>query len=449
MNPTTPNNIPPNAVVMEGYLLGCLIRDEKYLDSDLMVSDFYEPKHQDIASVLLSLKEREYKVDMTTVVDELMRVRSPVDHYFISQLFTQVGESFINQAWIDAIKRTSKVRKLQIVADKLQKHSSDQFADPEQLLAYFEGSLKQFDKVKKDGPQLMDLQSLEEFDRNNDPNAVLGRRWLCRGGSLLMVGQSGTGKSSLMMQAAISWAIGRNFFGITTKKSLKTLIVQAENDRGDVGESYQDCVSGARLTMSEKEKLKENLFIYRDTISSGDSFLRMMRELIVQHQADIVFVDPLLSFAGIDISEQEQASQFLRHGISPILLETGAILVAMHHTGKPKSAKDKEGQTISDMAYAGLGSSEFTNYFREVAVLARVAGDEPEYKFGLTKRRGRAYLTDENGKFKGEISIRHSREDGVIRWEYAKDPTTPIALTGPQDTYLSNAKAPKTAQNFG
>ena len=206
MNPTTSNNIPPNAVDMEGYLLGCLIRDEKHLPEELKVSDFFDPKHQDIASALLALKEKEYKVDLTTVLSELTRSRSPVDAYFVSQLDTQVGETFINQAWIDAIKKTSKLRRLQIVADQLQKHSSDQFADPDQLLAYFEGSLKQFDKIKKDGPQLMDLESLETFDRNNDPNAVLGRRWLCRGGSLLMVGQSGTGKSSLMMQGAISWA---------------------------------------------------------------------------------------------------------------------------------------------------------------------------------------------------------------------------------------------------
>ena len=449
MNPTTSNNIPPNAVDMEGYLLGCLIRDEKHLPEELKVSDFFDPKHQDIASALLALKEKEYKVDLTTVLSELTRSRSPVDAYFVSQLDTQVGETFINQAWIDAIKKTSKLRRLQIVADQLQKHSSDQFADPDQLLAYFEGSLKQFDKIKKDGPQLMDLESLETFDRNNDPNAVLGRRWLCRGGSLLMVGQSGTGKSSLMMQGAISWAIGRNFFGITTKKPLRTLILQAENDKGDVAESFIDSVNGAKLTIGEKERLKENLFIYRDTVSSGDAFIRMLRELIIQHSLDIAFVDPLLSFAGIDISEQEQASQFLRHGISPILLETGAILVAMHHTGKPKSAKDKEGLTIADMAYSGLGSSEFTNYFREVAVLARVPGEEPVYKFGLTKRRGRAYLSDENGNFTGEITIRHSRQPNTIRWEYAKDATSAIPYTALPDSDSRASKGLPQPRNFG
>ena len=159
--------------------------------------------------------------------------------------------------------------------------------------------------------------------------------------------------------------------------------------------------------------------IYRDTTSTGPDFTAQLKDLITANQADMVFVDPLLSFAGIDVSDQEQASRFLRHDLAPILLETGAVLVAMHHTGKPKSAADKEGQTVADLAYAGLGSSEFTNYFREVAVLFRCQGDQPVYKFGLTKRRGRAGLQNADQDFAGEILIRHSRQQGVIRWEYA------------------------------
>jgi hypothetical protein len=84
----------------------------------------------------------------------------------------------------------------------------------------------------------------------------------------------------------------------------------------------------------------------------------------------------------------------------------------MHHTGKPKNG-DRDGQTVADLAYAGLGSSEFTNWFREVAVLFRCQGEQPIYKFGLTKRRGRAGLKDASGEFKGEIYIRHAAEKGV------------------------------------
>jgi hypothetical protein len=102
--------------------------------------------------------------------------------------------------------------------------------------------------------------------------------------------------------------------------------------------------------------------------------------------------------------------------------------MAVHHTTKPRSAKDKEGQTVSDLAYAGSGSSELTNWAREVACLQRCQGDEPIFKFALTKRRGRAGLKDHADQFANEITIRHARQKGVVRWEYA----IPEEVTAPQ-----------------
>jgi hypothetical protein len=112
----------------------------------------------------------------------------------------------------------------------------------------------------------------------------------------------------------------------------------------------------------------------------------------------------------------------------------------MHHTGKPKAASDKEGQTTADLAYAGLGSSEFTNWFREVAVLFRCQGEEPIYKFGLTKRRSRAGLKDHENQFKGEIYIRHAAEKGVIRWEYSQPPSQNGSEVTPRNSDSSPAK---------
>ena len=266
---------------------------------------------------------------------------------------------------------------------------------------------------------------------------------------MLIVGQSGTGKSSLMMQAAVLWCMGRDFFGIKPTKALRAVVLQAENDAGDISEALQDVIAGAYLDSDEKATLRDHLAIYRDTVSTGTTFTAALRQLIIDQRADIVFIDPLLSFAGIDVSDQEQASKFLRHDLAPILLETGAVLVAMHHTGKPKSSSDKEGHTVADLAYAGLGSSEFTNWFREVAVLFRCQGEEPIYKFGLTKRRGRAGLKDTEGAFKGEIYIRHAAEKGVIRWEYSQPPSESATEVAQGDSVSSPAKgSPRRSNSF-
>jgi len=424
---------PPNNVPAERHLLGVLLRDALPLPSDLKPSDFFEPVHQDIYAAALSLAVDGVPADELTVSQRLREARSPVDAATVSLLVSDAGASTYRPEHVDLITDAALLREASNAANNA--------TDPDTLLDHY---ARLADKRKgarlKPGPQRMDFDALLAADRKADPNNILGNRWLCKGGSLLIVGQSGTGKSSLMMQAAVHWALGRDFFGIKPVRPLRSVILQAENDFLDLGEALQDVVAGAYLDADERSQLRDHLAIFRDTISTGTTFTEALKTLIVDHKADIVFVDPLLSFAGIDVSDQEQASKFLRHDLAPILLETGAVLVAMHHTGKPKTSADKEGHTVADLAYAGLGSSEFTNYFREVAVLFRCQGEEPIYKFGLTKRRGRAGLKDHENQFKGEIYIRHAAEKGVIRWEYSPPPSQSAAEVSSRDAHPSPSK---------
>jgi hypothetical protein len=424
---------PPNNVPAERHLLGVLLRDALPLPHDLKPSDFFEPVHQDIYAAALSLAVDGVPADELTGSHRLREARSPVDAATVSLLVSDAGASTYRPEHVDLITDAALLREASNAA-----HNA---TDPDTLLEHY---ARLADKRKgarlKSGPQRMDFDALLAADRKADPNNILGNRWLCKGGSLLIVGQSGTGKSSLMMQAAVHWALGRDFFGIKPVRPLRSVILQAENDFLDLGEALQDVVAGAYLDSDERSQLRDHLAIFRDTISTGTTFTEALKTLIVDHRADIVFVDPLLSFAGIDVSDQEQASKFLRHDLAPILLETGAVLVAMHHTGKPKTSADKEGHTVADLAYAGLGSSEFTNYFREVAVLFRCQGEEPIYKFGLTKRRGRAGLKDHENQFKGEIYIRHAAEKGVIRWEYSPPPSQSGTETTTRHSDSSPAK---------
>jgi len=426
--------IPPNNVAAERHLLGVLLRDALPLPSDLKPSDFFEPVHQDIYAAALSLAVDGVPADELTVSQRLREARSLVDAATVSLLVSDAGASTYRPEHVDLITDAALLREASNAA-----HNA---TDPDTLLDHYArlADKRKGSKTRGHGPQRMDFDYLLTADRKNDPNNILGNRWLCKGGSLLIVGQSGTGKSSLMMQAAVHWALGRDFFGIKPVKPLRSIILQAENDALDCGESLQDVVAGAYLDSAEIAQLKEHLAIYRDTVSTGTTFTAALKALIIEHKADIVFVDPLLSFAGIDVSDQEQASKFLRHDLAPILLETGAVLVAMHHTGKPKTSAEKEGHTVADLAYAGLGSSEFTNYFREVAVLFRCQGEEPIYKFGLTKRRGRADLKDHTGQFKSEIYIRHAAEKGVIRWEYSQPPSQSATDPAPRDAHSRPAK---------
>ena len=425
----------PSAIYAERYLLGVVIRDGVDI-KDLSPADFYEPTHQEIAYSIKAINEQGNHPDELVVLNYLRANNSVVQAHYINELTSEVKESRFNQAWADEIKRTAALRAIAINAEHVQRLASDPNADPESLIAYNEGTLKSLVKRdKKIGPVLMNTEAMKAFDRKADQECVIGNRWLCKGGSLLLVSQSGVGKSSFCLQFLVSLAINRQFFGIKAKEPLRVVMTQSENNLGDVAEAWQDITAGMNLYESEQKLLDENLFIYRDTHSVGQAFLDSMRSLIELHRAQVFVCDPLLSFAGIELSDQQEMTQFLRHGVARILEETGCILVAVHHTTKPKSAKDKEGQTPSDLAYSGAGASELVNYVREVGVLVRQPGEEPVFKFSLTKRRGRAGMQDANGNFAGDIIVRHARQAGQIRWEYGE-----LSAPAPEPTLKVEAR---------
>jgi hypothetical protein len=327
---------PPNNVPAERHLLGVLLRENLPFPVNLKPSDFFEPKHQDVAAAILYLQSDGKAADEATVPAYLHSVGSSVDYPFINDLTAYSGFGELRQEHIDMIADAAFMREASLIASKV--------TEPDALIEHY---ARLADKRKalsvRQASQRMPIDELMAFDRKADPTNVLGNRWLCRGGSLVMAGQAGTGKSALMMQAAINWTLGQDFFGIKTNDGMKmrTLVIQAENDAGDVAESMQDQIKGLGLSEFQKDDLKDRMFIYRESVATGKEFGDVLRKLVVQHQATICFVDPLMAFVGADISETSEAAKFLRHIIQPILNETGVIIVFMHHTGKPKSSKDK------------------------------------------------------------------------------------------------------------
>jgi AAA domain len=83
--------------------------------------------------------------------------------------------------------------------------------------------------------KLMGASLLDYSKRTIDPSqTLLGDRWLSRGDGAFIVGPLGVGKSVLTVQAAVQWAVGQTAFGIEPAKPLCSLIIQAEDDEGDV-----------------------------------------------------------------------------------------------------------------------------------------------------------------------------------------------------------------------
>jgi len=166
--------------------------------------------------------------------------------------------------------------------------------------------------------------------------------------------------------------------------------------------------------------LEKRVVIVSESVNTGDKFAEACRHLIGAHKPDLVWLDPLLSFIGDDISRQEVCSHFLRNLLNPIAYEHGVAWMIMHHTPKPSSDPQSRAHWHAhDMAYSGHGSAELSNWSRAGCFLGatRTPG---QFQLLLTKRSNRAMATNLDGSRTNVIHLQHS-SDGIL-WEQTPDP---------------------------
>ena len=299
------------------------------------------------------------------------------------------------------------------------------------------------------------FETLSQLDPSSDPNCIVGfiekdgkpvtTRYLCKGKAAWLIGPSGIGKSTLMTDFAIPWALGRPAYGISVgDKPRKSLIIQAENDRYDLAEMVRDIgkahgiESGDEFTADEWQLVKANVVFKTETRKTGQAFVEWLHRLIDRERPTFVWIDPMLAFMGLDVSKQSEVTHFLRTLLNPVLEATGVVLIGLHHTGKPPGAKVTANWTAIDYAYAGLGSSELVNWARAVMFLKPI--DAKTFELKLAKRGSRAKATNPNGEWTSSIWLRHA-EVG-LKWEQLEPPAE-------DDQELDFSKAEKAEKKPG
>ena len=271
-------------------------------------------------------------------------------------------------------------------------------------------------------PKAVSLHELEEKIRAEgeaDPNELIKRRFLCKGGAGILAAETGCGKSSFVMQIALHWGAGLTCFGMAPTRPLKILLIQAENDDRDLQEEISGVCRGAsdigHLSSTQIAAAKDTVKIISDATHSGDSFVKLLYKVLEREpETDLVIVDPLFSFAGCNLTDQESVSHFLRNQINPLLQAYGVAMLFVHHTQKPSRT------TMPDLnfnpAYSYHGSAEIINWARFALILERFKDKDGNLFFRLSApKRGRRLGWEGDAKY-----LRWS--DDYIYWEEIEQP---------------------------
>jgi hypothetical protein len=265
----------------------------------------------------------------------------------------------------------------------------------------------------------------------NDPGELLKYRFLCRGGGILLVGPTGVGKSALAMQAMILWAVGREAFGIKPTKPLKSLLLQAENDDGDLAEMRDGVIRGLGLSAEDAARACEKIIVVREDSRTGMAMVEsVLRPLLMAHRPDLLWIDPALAYLGGEASSQKDVGGFLRNMLNPLVREFDCGCVVVHHTNKPASGREKPEWQAGDFAYLGSGSIEWAGWARAVLAV-RSVGSHSVFELRAAKRGARLRWKEPDGETTAYTRlVAHSGTPGLICWREADPSEAPAGRGG-------------------
>lgn len=380
-----------------------------YQSMNLQASDFQNITNRKIFTAMLALYRAKQPIDSVIIARE-----TGIDCIVINKKIEACPTWTHAESYVEQILASRARRKLIELATetKQQAEAGAPVADLCTDLITQATDLQ----VTPSAIQPKPLAELVRHASGEDPNELLRSHYLSRGGSLLLVAQTGVGKSSFVMQAAMTWALCRPFFGITPARSLRTLIFQAENDDGDIADMRDGVLRSMGLTDEQKAIVLRNIDTYFDNSHTSNKFGDVLRGLLVGKSYDLLIVDPASAYHGADSSQQRDVTLFLRNIINPILTEYGCGLILVHHTTKPPKYEKTNWQG-GDWAYLGAGSAEWCNWARGVINIEAV-GDV--YRLRLPKRgRQVGWKTENDGAAIFTRYIAHAREPDQIYWREA------------------------------
>jgi hypothetical protein len=246
---------------------------------------------------------------------------------------------------------------------------------------FYERTQARTEQEKTWTPKGNDPISWRERGVNYD-DYLIGEGFIERGTAGLLAGPSGIGKSSIAIQKAVLWAIGKAAFDLDPARALRIVLTQTEDSDNDIVKQLA-VMDALALSETEKKTLGGNLWIETLRGKTGPRAIQEWSQLCRWFKADLLMVNPLSAYFQGDISSNEDNQAFLYGLLGAMLTELRVGFFSMHHKTKP--SKNREDLPYHEKMYDMLGGSVLTNFHRAI-ILVDPIGDSDVYQFTLAKR---------------------------------------------------------------
>lgn len=331
----------------------------------------------------------------------------------IVSYFTQLEEDAINKNSLndtqDLILGESKLQRSdEILAEKMKKAFEE-----------LEASSKPLSQFKLIDPSHSDIL----FEGHKDREFPLKR-----GHGWLFISRTGSGKTILLMQAAMYWACGLEAFGFKPVKPIKILFTQAEYDEGQIALLRDDIMAISQLEGAplDMKLIDENLIVRTIDDQAGVSFLKyFLPHLINRHDIDLYVMDHFLQYFGGDANDQTAVAEFLRNNLTQLLrgkvfndIENRWVLsdqskkigvIICGHT-------NKTGTNVRGEAYSVYGSSEIPNWARGIINLIPNSQDRTLAELELAKVNGHPKGWTDEFEVKSYTTAIQHYGNGYLAW---------------------------------
>lgn len=229
--------------------------------------------------------------------------------------------------------------------------------------------------------------------------------FLRKGDSVSVTAGTGEGKSVLMSMIIGCLAIGKPFIGLNPIRPMKVEYWQKENHFGDLAQSAQGAFEQVvkENASNDEEKVKllalldENVYVASDSelprpprkLDYGQEEEDPQFPLAIEHirnfNLDVLIIDPKGAFY-IGASTDEEKQKRWLSGWKSVQVKTGVIVIFVEHNGHRGQNEAKDGKFS---AYQSKGDTSAVNYYRAIAVLAKVPADPSFSRVIWTKREAR------------------------------------------------------------